>query len=109
GLVFGDGGVSAVDVHHTRSGGPNRQERAHRTGAPQSPTATKEIGMLQLHTCVIVRCDQCGNSPGRQAHYPTEDAALNAATAEGWQVDPGGRLWCSACATVLTCEGEGHE
>jgi len=65
--------------------------------------------MLQLHTCVIVRCDQCGHSPGRHAHYSTEDAALDAATADGWQVDPGGRLWCSACTTVLTCEAKGHE
>jgi hypothetical protein len=65
--------------------------------------------MLQLHTCVIVRCDQCGDSPGRQAHYPSEEAALDAATTEGWQVDPSGQLWCSACATVLMCEAEGHE
>jgi hypothetical protein len=102
--------ASGTGSHRTRSGGSNRQERAYRTGAPQSPaTATKEIGMLQLQACVTVRCDQCGISPGRQAHYPTEDAALDAATADGWQVDPAGRLWCSACATVLTCEAEGHE
>src|SRR5205823_1161205 len=91
-------------------GGPNRQQRAHQTGTPKSPaTATKEIGMLQLHTCVIVRCDQCEDSVGRHAHYATEDAALDAAAAEGWQVGPGGRFWCPACATVLTCEIEGHE
>jgi hypothetical protein len=42
-------------------------------------------------------------------HYPTEDAALDAAAAEGWLVGPGGRLWCSACGPVLTCEVEGHE
>lgn len=65
--------------------------------------------MLQLHACVIVRCDQCSQSPGHQAHHPTEDTALDAAAADGWQVDPGGRLWRSACATVLTCEAEGHE
>jgi hypothetical protein len=65
--------------------------------------------MLQLHTCVTVSCDQCGDSAGLDAHYPTEDGALDAVAAQGWQVDPAGRLWCSACATVLTCEAEGHE
>ncbi|MGH3824579.1 MAG: hypothetical protein ACRDRA_17360 [Pseudonocardiaceae bacterium] len=102
--------ASSADVQHTRPGDPNRQERAHRAGAPLSPaTATKEIGMLQLHACVIIRCDQCGDRPGRHAHYPTEDAALDAAAVEEWHAGPGGRLWCSACATVLTCEAEGHE
>lgn len=108
--VFGGGGASAADGHRTRPGGSNRQERAHRAGTPQSPaTATKEIGMLQLQACVIICCDQCGCSPGREAHYLTEDAALDAAAAEGWRVGSAGRLWCSACATVLTCEAEGHE
>jgi hypothetical protein len=68
--------------------------------------------MIQVHTCVSVHCDQCGNalgSPWRKAHYPTEDAALDAAAAEGWLVGPGDRLWCSACGPVLTCEAEGHE
>ena len=65
--------------------------------------------MLQLHACVIVRCDQCADSPGGQAHHSTEEAAVDAAAAEGWRVGPGGGLWCSACATVLTCEAEGHE
>jgi hypothetical protein len=109
-LVFGGVGAGPVDVLHTRPGGPNRQERAHRAGAPKSPaTATKEIGMVQLQTCATVRCDQCGDSLRHGAHYPTEDAALDAATAEGWRVGSPGRLWCSACATVLTCEAEGHE
>ncbi|MGH3755837.1 MAG: hypothetical protein ACRDRP_24765, partial [Pseudonocardiaceae bacterium] len=36
-------------------------------------------------------------------------AALDAAAAQGWQVGPGGRLWCSACGPVLTCEIDGHE
>lgn len=68
--------------------------------------------MVQAHTCVSVHCYQCGDSldsAGFEMHYPTEDAALDAAAAEDWQVGPGGRLWCSACAPVLTCEAEGHE
>jgi hypothetical protein len=68
--------------------------------------------MLQVHTCVSVHCGQCGASPaglGFQAHYPTEDAALDAATAAGWVIDPGGRLWCSACGPVLECETDGHQ
>lgn len=65
--------------------------------------------MLQLHTCVFVRCDQCGISPRDEAHYSTENAALDAAAAEGWRIGPDAQLWCSACATVLTCEDEGHE
>ena len=68
--------------------------------------------MVQVHTCVSVHCGQCGASPaglGFEAHYPTEDAALDAAAAAGWVVGPGGRLWCSACGPVLGCEAEGHE
>jgi hypothetical protein len=68
--------------------------------------------MLQVHTCVSVHCDQCGDSldgPEFPAHYPTEDAALNAASAQGWHIGPGGRWWCSACGPVLTCAAEGHE
>ncbi len=59
-----------------------------------------------------VHCDQCGDalgSPGFEVHWPTEDAALDAAAAEGWLVGPGERLWCSACGPVLTCEAQGHE
>ncbi|MGH3824578.1 MAG: hypothetical protein ACRDRA_17355 [Pseudonocardiaceae bacterium] len=68
--------------------------------------------MVQVHTCVSVHCDQCRDalgSPGFEAHYPSEDAALDAAAAQGWLVGPGGRLWCSACGPVLRCEAEGHE
>lgn len=68
--------------------------------------------MLQVRTCVSVHCDQCGTSPGNpgvEVHWPAEDAALDAATAQGWRVGPGGRLWCSACAPVLTCEADEHE
>jgi hypothetical protein len=113
-LAGGDGDdKNPTDVHDTRPGGPNRQERAHRVGAPESPTeAIEEIGMVQVHTCVSIHCDQCGDaigSPGFEAHYPTEDAASDAAAAEGWLVSRGGRLWCSACGPVLTCEAEGHE
>jgi hypothetical protein len=107
------GGTNPIDVHNTRPGGPNRQERAHRVGAPESlAEATEEIRMVQVHTCVSVHCDQCMGSLGSsgfEAHYATEDAALDAAAAEGWLVGPGGRLWCSACGPVLMCEAEGHE
>jgi hypothetical protein len=107
------GGMNPIGVYDTRPGGPNRQERAHRVGAPESPTeAIEENGMLQVHACVSVHCAQCGSAlggPGFEAHYPAEDAALDAAGAQGWRVGPGGRLWCSACAPVLTCEAEGHE
>lgn len=68
--------------------------------------------MIQVHTCVSVHCAQCGNAlgiPGFEAHYPTEDTALDAAATAGWVVAPGGRLWCSACGPVLTCEAEGHQ
>jgi hypothetical protein len=68
--------------------------------------------MIQVDTCVSVRCDQCGDSldgPGFEAHFATEDGALDAAIAQGWLVGPGRRLWCSACGPVLTCEAEGHE
>jgi hypothetical protein len=89
--------MNLTDVHDTRPGGSDRQERAHRVGAPTSPAETiKESGMVQVHTCVSVHCDQCGDSlgsPGVEAHYLTEDAALDAAAAEGWRVSPGGRLW----------------
>lgn len=68
--------------------------------------------MVQVHTCVNVHCDQCADSlgsPGLEVHFATVDAALDAAIAEGWLVGPGGRLWCSACGPVLTCEAEGHD
>lgn len=69
--------------------------------------------MLQGHTCVSVHCDQCGDSlgaPAFEAHYPSEDAALDAAATEGWRISPDGRRWyCSACGPVLTCEAQGHE
>ena len=105
--------MTVIDGYDTRPGGPNRQERARRVGALESLTeATKETGMVQVQTCVSVHCDQCGDAlggPGFEAHYPTEDAALDAAAAQGWRVGPGGRLWCLSCGPVLTCEAEGHE
>ncbi|MGH3840720.1 MAG: hypothetical protein ACRDS0_04615 [Pseudonocardiaceae bacterium] len=107
------GGTAYTDVSNARPGGPNRQERAHRVGAPESLIeAIEEIGMVQVHTCVSVHCAQCGQplgSPGFEVHYPTEDAAMDAAAAQGWRVGPGGRLWCSACGPVLTCGAEGHK
>jgi len=68
--------------------------------------------MVQVHTCASVHCDQCGDSlgsPGVEAYYPTEDAALDPVAAAGWLAGPGGRLWCSACGPVLTCEADGHQ
>ena len=68
--------------------------------------------MLQVQTCVSVHCHHCGDAlgePGFEAHYPSEDAALDAAAAQGWRIGPGDRLWCSACGPVLSCEAEGHE
>ena len=68
--------------------------------------------MIQVHTCVSVHCDQCGDSlgsPDFESHYTTEMTALDAAAERGWLVDPGGRVYCSACGPVLTCEAEGHE
>jgi hypothetical protein len=68
--------------------------------------------MVQVHTCVSVHCDQCRcalGDPGFEKHFATEDAALDAAAAAGWLVGPSGRLWCSTCGPVLTCEAEGHE
>ncbi len=108
----GGGGMTPIDVRDTRPGG-RCLPAARRAGAPESLTeAIEEIGMLQVRTCVSVHCDQCGDSlggPGSPAHYPTEDAVLDAAAAQGWRVGPGGRLWCSACGPVLTCAAEGHE
>ncbi len=68
--------------------------------------------MLQVRTCVIVHCDQCGAAcwDGRdyEPHWPTEEAALAEVAAEGWYVeDP--RLLCPDCGAVLTCEAVGHE
>jgi hypothetical protein len=107
------GDTALIDVFDTRPGGPNRQERAHRVGAPESPAEEiEEMGMLQVHACVSVHCDQCGEplgDPEAQGHYPSEDAALNAAATQRWRVYPGGRLRCSACALASACEVEGHE
>ncbi|MGB8201440.1 MAG: hypothetical protein WCF33_17415, partial [Pseudonocardiaceae bacterium] len=83
------GAMTVIDVFDTRPGGPNRQERAHRVGAPESPAEEiEEMGMLQVHTCVSVHCDQCGEplgDPEIQGHYPSEDAALNAAATQRWR------------------------
>ncbi|MGH3696919.1 MAG: hypothetical protein ACRDRX_23560 [Pseudonocardiaceae bacterium] len=67
--------------------------------------------MLQVHTCVSVHCEHCGDALGGplfQAHYRTGKAALDAAATEGWRADPGRGLLCSACVPVLTCDAEGH-
>jgi hypothetical protein len=68
--------------------------------------------MIQVHTCVSVHCDQCGDAlggPGFQAHYRSENAALDAATAHGWRIGPDRQWWCSACAPALICQTEGHQ
>jgi hypothetical protein len=88
-------------------------QQLRRTGSPQHPArAIEEITMIQLHTCVSVHCDQCGDalgSPELEAHYRSEGLALRAATAAKWQAGSGRRLVCSACAPILTCELEGHQ
>ena len=74
--------------------------------------------MLQTQTCVSVRCGQCGDNPYTPdpddldlvGHWSTEDAALTAAAAAGWDVDGlPARLLCRDCGTVLRCEARGHE
>jgi hypothetical protein len=45
--------------------------------------------MIQVHACVSVHCDQCGDAlgdPGFEEHYPTEKSALTAAAARGWRL-----------------------
>jgi len=70
--------------------------------------------MLQTQTCVSVRCDECGDgpySPELEPHWPTEDAALDAAAVAGWHVEDRDlpRLLCPDCGTALSCEDRGHE
>ena len=65
--------------------------------------------MLQAHTCVSVHCDQCGHILGRPAgarHFRTDSAAINAATTDGWRIDPEGQWWCPICAPALICRAE---
>jgi hypothetical protein len=81
-------------------------------GAVGAPVRDILPGMGQIQTWVSVHCAQCGDSPASpdgEAYWPPEETALDAAAAEGWRVGPGGRLWCSACAPMLTCEAQGHE
>jgi hypothetical protein len=62
--------------------------------------------MLQVRTCASVHCDQCGHVVGLPAypvHFRTENAAINAATAERWRIGSDGQWWCSACAPALIC------
>lgn len=68
--------------------------------------------MLRRHSCVSVHCGQCGDTPagpGLKTHFPTVAAALDAAAAQGWLPGPSGRLLCTACGPILTCEKEGHQ
>lgn len=68
--------------------------------------------MIQVHTCVSVHCDQCGDalgSPDLELHYRSERLALRAAAAERWRIDGNGQRWCSVCAPLLTCDAEGHQ
>jgi hypothetical protein len=60
--------------------------------------------MLQTHICVSVRCGQCGDRPNgleSEGHWPTEAAALDAVIADGWQIEPSGRLLCPVCGPML--------
>ncbi|MGB6164955.1 MAG: hypothetical protein WBF75_20790 [Pseudonocardiaceae bacterium] len=80
--------------------------------AVRAPVSGIVPGMGQVYAWVGVQCAQCGDRPTSldgEAYWPPEDAALAAAVPEGWRVGPGGRLWCSACAPMLTCAAEGHE
>jgi hypothetical protein len=68
--------------------------------------------MIQVHTCVSVHCDQCTDALGKPAytvHFRTENAAMDAATADGWRIDSDGQWWCSACAPALICQAQGHQ
>jgi hypothetical protein len=68
--------------------------------------------MLQVHTCVSVHCDQCGQVlgfPAYSVHFRTENAAISAATAERWLIGVDGQWWCPACAPALICRAEGHQ
>jgi len=68
--------------------------------------------MVQAHACVSVHCHQCGDTPagpGFDAHYPSEDAALEAVAVAGWVLATDGRLLCSCCGPVLVCEAVGHD
>jgi hypothetical protein len=68
--------------------------------------------MIQAHTCVSVRCDQCGDAlghPTHTMHFRTTNAAMTAATADGWRIGPDGQWWCTVCAPALTCQTEGHQ
>jgi hypothetical protein len=66
--------------------------------------------MIQRHTCVSVRCDQCGDalgSPEFEAHYRTERAALRAATAARWRASSGGRVGVLGVRTGPGLRGRG--
>jgi hypothetical protein len=68
--------------------------------------------MIQVHTCLSVHCDQCGDALGRAAytvHFRTESTALTAATTDGWRIGRDGQWWCSVCAPALICQAEGHQ
>jgi hypothetical protein len=105
--------MSNIDTRMTSAArGITRTNTITEHGAVRAPVPNTAHGMIQVHTCVSVHCAQCGEalgSPGFEAHYATEDTALDAAAEAGWLVGPGERLWCSACGPVLTCEAEGHE
>src|SRR5947209_1040206 len=102
-----------MGISDTWPGGPSAKN-ARPAGTPEITSDSNQgaLSMVQVHTCVSVHCAQCGlplGSPGFEAHYPTEDAALDAAESAGWVCGPGGRWWCSCCGPMLTCEAHGHE
>ena len=68
--------------------------------------------MIQVHTCVSVHCDQCGDAlrrPTYTVHFRTENAARDAATADGWRIGPNGQWWCTVCTPALICQAQGHQ
>jgi hypothetical protein len=61
--------------------------------------------MLQTYICVSVHCGQCGDRPiglESEGHWPTAAAALDVVIADGWQIEPSGRLLCPECGPTLT-------
>ncbi|MDQ3763356.1 MAG: hypothetical protein M3460_17530 [Actinomycetota bacterium] len=58
------------------------------------------------------QCEQALGSPAYPAykvHFHTENAARNAAIADGWRIGSDGQWWCSVCAPALICQTEGHQ
>lgn len=88
------------------------EHSAAKAPVPDTYPRTEQAPTCVSVPCNSVHCAQCGDSPASldcEAYWPFEETALTAAAADGWRVGPGGWLWCSACAPVLTCAAQGHE